>query len=48
MITIGIIFLVLFSFFSICRIGAIEGVKAQLELIVKRQDEIIKVLKNSK
>lgn len=48
MLVIGIIFLVLFSFFSLCLIGSLGNMNKFLQLIVNRQDEIIRVLKNSK
>lgn len=48
MITIGIIFLVIYSFLNICLIGTLSNINKMQELMLKRQDEIIKVLKNSK
>lgn len=48
MIVIGIIFLILFVFFMVCLIGVLEGINKTLQLMLKRQDESIKVLKNSK
>lgn len=48
MIAIGIIFLILFSFFSMCLIGTLGNMNKYLDLMLKRQDEIIRVLKNSK
>lgn len=48
MIAIGIIFLVLFSFFMLCIVGSLGNQNKYLELMLKRQDEIIRVLKNSK
>lgn len=48
MIAIGIIFLVLYAFFMLCVVGSLSLLTKQIQLIVKRQDEIIRVLKNSK
>lgn len=48
MIAIGIIFLVLYAFFMLCVVGALGNIKNVLALMVKRQEEIIKILKNSK
>lgn len=48
MIVIGIIFLVLFSFFMICLVGTLGNINKMQELMLKRQDELIRVLKNSK
>lgn len=48
MLVIGIIFLLLYTFFMLCMVGSLSLTTKQLQLIVKRQDEIIRVLKNSK
>ena len=48
MIVIGIIFLILFAFFNLCLIGSLGNQNKYLELMLKRQEEIIRVLKNSK
>ena len=48
MIAIGIIFLVLFAFFGICLIGSLSNIEKVMELTLKRQDEMIRLLKNSK
>ncbi len=48
MLVIGIIFLILFTFFSLCLIGTLANINNVLQLIVNRQDEIIRVIKNSK
>lgn len=45
MVVVGIIFLILFSFFSICIVGAICNVQKELERLNNRNDEIIRVLK---
>ena len=48
MIVIGILFLILFAFFGLCLIGTLSNIQKVLELIIHRQDEQIRVLKNSK
>ena len=48
MIVIGIIFLILFAFFGMCLIGSLSNMEKKQELMIKRQDELIRVLKNSK
>ena len=48
MIVIGIIFLILYAFFNLCLIGTLSNINKMQELMVKRQDELIRVLKNSK
>ena len=48
MIVIGIIFLVLYAFFNICLIGSLGNINKMQELMLKRQDELIKAVKNSK
>lgn len=48
MIVIGIIFLVLYAFFNLCLIGSLSNINKMQELMLKRQDELIRVLKNSK
>lgn len=48
MIAIGIIFLVLFAFFGLCLIGSLSNITKMQELMLKRQDELIRVIKNSK
>ena len=48
MIVIGIIFLVLFTFFGLCLIGSLGNITKKMELMIKRQEELIRVLKNSK
>jgi hypothetical protein len=48
MIAIGIIFLVLFAFFGLCLIGLLSNITKMQELMLKRQDELIRVIKNSK
>lgn len=45
MIAIGIIFLILYTFFSICMIGALTNVQKELIRINKRLDEIIRISK---
>ena len=48
MIVIGIIFLILYVFFNLCLIGSLGNITKLLELMLKRQDEMIKIIKNSK
>ena len=48
MIVIGIIFLVLYTFFNICLIGSLGNINKMQELMLKRQDELIRVLKSSR
>lgn len=48
MIVIGIIFLILFAFFMLCIVGSLGNINNTLTLMVKRQDEIIRITKNSK
>lgn len=48
MIAIGIIFLILFAFFGLCLIGSLSNINKMQELMLKRQDELIRVIKNSK
>ena len=48
MIAIGIIFLILFAFFGLCLIGALTNIQKAIELVVNRQNEIIKMMKDSK
>ena len=45
---IGIIFLILFAFFGLCLIGSLGNITKILELMLKRQDEMIRITKNSK
>ena len=45
MIVIGIVFLVLFTFFMLCLIGSLGNTNKLLELMLKRQEEIIRILK---
>ena len=45
MLVLGIIFLMLYCFFMISQIVAIMDIHKRLELMVKRQDEIIRILK---
>lgn len=45
MIVIGIIFLVLYAFFNVCLIGSLGNITKLYELMLKRQDEIIRILK---
>ena len=48
MIVIGILFLILFAFFGLCLIGMLSILQKTLELVINRQNELIKELKNSK
>ena len=48
MLVIGIIFLILFAFFGLCLIGSLGNIEKDYKLMIKRQDEIIRVLKTSK
>lgn len=48
MVAIGIIFLVLFVIFILMIVGSLGLIKDALTLMIKRQDEIIRILKNSK
>ena len=48
MIVIGIIFLIMFAFFMICIVGSLGNMTKMLELMLKRQDEMIRITKNSK
>lgn len=48
MIVIGIIFLILYAFFNLCKIGSLSNITKMLELMIKRQDEMIRITKNSK
>lgn len=45
MIIIEIIFLILFAFLNVCKLGAITGISKELTRLNKRQDEIIRILK---
>lgn len=45
MIVIGIIFLTLYLFFMLSLIGTLMDTNKKLELIVRRQTEIIRTLK---
>lgn len=48
MIIIGIIFLILFALLGLCLIGSLGNIEKDMKLMIKRQDEIIRLLKNSK
>ena len=45
MIGIGITFLMLYTFFSICTIGALMDVQKEMIRNTKRLDEFIRILK---
>lgn len=48
MIVIGIIFLVLYAFFNLCLIGSLANNQKLIQILINRQDELIRILKNSK
>ena len=48
MTEIFIIFVLLFGFFMVCLIGTFDNMNKTLQLMLRRQDESIRVLKNSR
>lgn len=42
---IGIVFLILFAFFMTCLIGSLSNIEKTNQLMIKRYDEVIRLLK---
>lgn len=45
MIILGIIFLVLFTFFSMCLAGCLTNIQKEIQRQNKRLDEVIRIMK---